>query len=223
MGALSTDRSLHSGERQVAPTLDGIRPDHVERYRLAARYVTPGINVLDCACGVGYGSVILAGAGAQSVTGLDISQAAIDYAREHYSVPEPLIDPATGQASGPQIVYQCGVAPYIPCLHPIGEKFHLVASLETLEHVEDDYELLTWIHYRMAPDAVLVCSVPNVKIYPDPHANLFHVRHYSPAQFLDLLEQAGFGLLVACSQTDNLPALNAGWLGGTLIAVCRRM
>ncbi len=48
------------GQRQAAPNLKGIRPDHVARYELAARFIPENGVVLDMACGVGYGAYILA-------------------------------------------------------------------------------------------------------------------------------------------------------------------
>ena len=44
---------LRDGQRQVAPILDGIRGDHLARYRWAARTLSPRSRVVDVACGVG--------------------------------------------------------------------------------------------------------------------------------------------------------------------------
>lgn len=44
-----------------------------------------GKTMLDGACGVGYGSCLLARAGANQVTGVDISDEAICFARRQYS------------------------------------------------------------------------------------------------------------------------------------------
>jgi hypothetical protein len=52
---------MRDGERQVAPTLEGIRRDHVARYEWAARRLKG--RVLDACCGIGYGTQILAKAG----------------------------------------------------------------------------------------------------------------------------------------------------------------
>ena len=53
---------MEQGERQVAPTLDGFREDHLARYHFAAQRLA-GKKVVDAGCGVGYGSFILAEAG----------------------------------------------------------------------------------------------------------------------------------------------------------------
>ena len=58
---------LHSGERQVSDTLEGIRADHRARYEWAAGRLA-GKKVVDAACGVGYGAKILPNSGTQAAT-----------------------------------------------------------------------------------------------------------------------------------------------------------
>ena len=55
--------------------------EHVARYRWAAP-LAAGADVLDAACGVGYGAHLLSRAGARSVTGVDAFAGAIIEARE---------------------------------------------------------------------------------------------------------------------------------------------
>jgi SAM-dependent methyltransferase len=55
----------------------------MHRYAWAQRLVG-GLDVLDCACGEGYGSRILADS-ARSVTGVDIDSASIEHARRRYA------------------------------------------------------------------------------------------------------------------------------------------
>jgi protein-L-isoaspartate O-methyltransferase len=71
---------LHSGERQVAATVEGIRRDHVARYEWAARQINSAV-VFDFGCGVGYGSAILA-ARANRVIAIDRSEAGDRLRRE---------------------------------------------------------------------------------------------------------------------------------------------
>ena len=73
-----------TGERFIVGQAVGdIVIEHMQRYRMAAK-LAEGRDVLDVACGEGYGSSILAGM-AQRVTGVDISPQAVAYAREHYA------------------------------------------------------------------------------------------------------------------------------------------
>jgi len=76
------DKSLRSGERQVAQTLQGVEEWHRWRYLETLKYIE-GKDVLDVGCGVGYGSYIMA-ENAKSVFGLDDSQEAIDQAWEYF-------------------------------------------------------------------------------------------------------------------------------------------
>ena len=75
--------SVRPYERFVPGTADGelIEVEHLARYRWAAQLVA-GRTVLDAGCGVGYGSAMLAGAGAGEVVGLDLSARAIEAARD---------------------------------------------------------------------------------------------------------------------------------------------
>ena len=57
---------------------------HRARYEFASRFLPAAGRSLDIACGVGYGTRLLAGPGGVSVLGVDISPAAIDHARRHH-------------------------------------------------------------------------------------------------------------------------------------------
>jgi len=59
---------------------------HVERYAFAAEHARPG-RLLDLACGVGYGTRILADRRRDliSALGVDVSPEAVAYAHEHFA------------------------------------------------------------------------------------------------------------------------------------------
>src|SRR5690625_588057 len=69
-----------TGERFTPECVREMAYEHWHRYAWAAQVVA-GKSVLDAACGEGYGSNLLA-ARARSVTGLDISEAAIEQDRK---------------------------------------------------------------------------------------------------------------------------------------------
>jgi len=75
-----------NGERQIGKIFGEIEPKHIARYKIAADYCKGG-NVLDAACGCGYGSNLLAQEGAESVLGVDNSFEALEYAQEHWAYP----------------------------------------------------------------------------------------------------------------------------------------
>lgn len=108
--------------KQVAPELGGIREDHIGRYKFAQAFIGEDDVVLDCACGVGYGSYILAtGTGLSSIDAVDIEEQAIAYAKKHYS--------------HEKIEHK---AADIFCLELPDEHYDVICSFETIEHLDGD-------------------------------------------------------------------------------------
>lgn len=141
---------------------------HLERYEFATRQGMPG-RWLDCACGVGYGSYLIAQSrtDALAVVGVDISQDAINYANGHYMLP--------GKTE-----FYCEDA----CLFCRGQ-FDTIVSLETIEHVDCPETLVRhFVNDLLLPHGVLVASVP---ITPSVDANPFHKHDFSRRQFLRML------------------------------------
>lgn len=64
-------------------TATGVCQDHTIRYEFAKQF-TKGKKVLDAACGVGYGSVILE---AEEYVGYDVSEEAVGYGLKNFSSP----------------------------------------------------------------------------------------------------------------------------------------
>ncbi len=117
---LSDIASLFSPER-VYLVGDGDDGDqnhlkHLSRYRFASMFVGGG-TVLDCACGSGYGSTILA-TKADRVISVDVSSESIDFAVKNNA--------------SPKIEYSCKPLQHLD-FEP--RSLRTVVSLETLEHV----------------------------------------------------------------------------------------
>jgi SAM-dependent methyltransferase len=188
---------LRSGDCQVAPTLAGIRGDHLARYRFALErgHLWP---VLDAGCGIGYGARILADAGFQ-VHAWDHDPEKIAYGQTHYDHP----------AIRWSVADICAVT----CWQAM-----TAIAFEVLEHLESPGQAL-----RRFPDR-LIASVPNELVVPKlPGTFPHHVRHYSPDAFMTLLTRAGYRVVEFWSQddlTDKPP--HAGEDGRTLVAVCSR-
>ena len=178
--------------------LDEIRRDHVLRYRFAASRIQKGAEVLDIACGCGYGSKILHDARLK-ITGIDISQDAIEYAAKNY--PGPCYLQAKAEDLGDL-------------------SFDAVVSFETLEHLKEPERLLA----KTKTD-LLIASVPNEEKYPF-WADRFagdeypHQRHYTPAQFHELLDNANYSVLEWFTQKDKKGDITPGMDGLFLIAIC---
>lgn len=78
---------LENGSRQVSSTLKGIDFWHKERYYFA-RFLCSQLkscSVIDCGCGVGYGSFILSESeNVKSIFAFDICEEAISFAKRYY-------------------------------------------------------------------------------------------------------------------------------------------
>jgi len=159
-----------TGERFTPECVREIFHEHWHRYAWAQRLVD-GLEVLDCACGEGYGSRILADA-ANSVTGVDIDPTTIDHAGRRYG--------RDGlefvQASALELPFD-------------DDRFDAVVSFETLEHLAEHDELMTEFRRVLKPGGFLLISSPDKKTYSDDTGfeNEFHVRELYREQFEDLL------------------------------------
>ncbi len=143
-------------------------PDEYARYEFAARYV-PGRRVLDCACGAGYGSLLLLRAGAAQVIGVDVSEDALAHARWHFRGPD----------------YRRGDGRTLPLETASVE---VAVSLETIEHAPDAAQFLGELSRVLEPGGTLVLSTPlsrgPERLLPrNPH----HLREYDDAELAALL------------------------------------
>ncbi len=155
----------------VAVNAEDRRQFHLARYEFAATF-TDGSRVLDCACGTGYGSALLATRGrAASVVGIDLDEVTIAYAARHHS-----------RGNVRFVVADAGR------LDMLGSgSVDLVVSFETIEHVPDDRAMLEELRRVLRPGGRLVVSTPNnwpVDISP------FHVRTYDEAAFRTMLSES---------------------------------
>jgi ubiquinone/menaquinone biosynthesis C-methylase UbiE len=149
-----------TGERFIPGTAGEIWHEHWHRYHFTAPLVA-GLDVLDVACGEGYGSALLA-TRAATVIGADIAQTAVDHARSRYA--------AVANLSFRQA--DCAALPFADA------NFDAVVSFETIEHIIAQEPFLHEIRRVLRPDGLLILSCPNKAEYSDRLgvANEFHVR-----------------------------------------------
>ena len=141
---------------------------HLARYRWAARQLRPG-RLLDLACGVGYGSRLLADSRPDvSVLGVDLSERAVDYARRRYA--------------GERVDFRSGDALHF---HD-AEGFDTIVSLETVEHVPDPGAMLGQLAGLLRPGGRLIASVPTT---PSVDLNPHHLHDFTEASFRALLAE----------------------------------
>jgi len=148
-----------TGERFTPECVREIFYEHWHRYAWA-RGLVAGLDVLDCACGEGYGARLLADT-ARGVTAVDVDGAAIEHARRRY-----------GRGGLTYVEADALSLPFDD------ERFDAVVSFETLEHLAEHDELLTEFRRVLKPGGFLLISSPDRKTYSDDtgFVNEFHVR-----------------------------------------------
>jgi 2-polyprenyl-3-methyl-5-hydroxy-6-metoxy-1,4-benzoquinol methylase len=184
---MKIERDLHADMLREA----GVRSDaHVVRYQLAATLVKPGDRVADAACGLGYGSHVLACLSeASHVTGIDLSDWGVEHARRNYA--------------DERVAFECGSLP--DALAGVQEStYDFVVSLETLEHVDDPALLLRAFWRTLKPGGRIFVSVPNdwadeTGKDPNPH----HLHVYDWHRLKRELEEAQFIVESAWSLTAS--------------------
>lgn len=155
-----------------------VRTEHLARYLWAVQVTGKRrlARVLDCACGAGYGSRLLARAGRQVV--------AVDRA------------PWLGAPADGVAFHRADLNAGLPFC--AAGSMDAVVCFETLEHVERDGLLLGEFHRVLGPGGVLLVSVPRAGCEPvdgrgkprNPH----HLRLYEPEGLQALLAGAGFAV-----------------------------
>ena len=143
-------------------------PEHRQRYEFFARACAEK-SVLDAACGVGYGTRILAEAGAASVLGVDLSEDALTIARQQFAHPR-------AEFARRDVADLDGLGP-----------FDLVVSFETIEHVTEPERFMRAVRSVIADHGLFVCSTPNTDYRgQSKEANPFHLSNLGFAEFAAL-------------------------------------
>jgi SAM-dependent methyltransferase len=143
-----------------------IEAEHLSRYAWAAQFAS-GRRVLDAACGMGYGSAMLAAGGATEVIGVDLDESVIARVRA---------------AAKPGTSFQVADLRELP----FGDdEFDLIVSFETIEHVPDPAVVFDELSRVLKPGGLLLVSTPNRDVYTP--GNPFHLRELTPSEFMDEL------------------------------------
>lgn len=154
--------------------------DHFGRYDFAVPFAR-GKRVLDIACGSGYGSYLVASAGAAFVQGVDLSQEAIAVARRRF-----VLDNLQYERSD--------------LLDFVSDRpFDLIISFETIEHIGDYRMAIAKYRQLLAEDGLLLLSSPNriitspeAQSIEDPPSNRFHIREFTVPELIAELDKGGF-------------------------------
>ena len=158
-----------------------------------------GLDVVDMACGEGYGAAVLA-RNARHVTGVDANPEAFEHARARYG--------------GPTVGFARDL------VDSYSEPCDAVTFLQTIEHVEDDAGVLRHFKSMLRPGGVAYVSTPNLLTLAPPGAeksdNPWHLREYRPEEFRALCESVFdrvelLGLFHARKLRAHEIALKLGW------------
>lgn len=159
---------MFTGERVVPDLTGSIAYEHLHRYALAWR-CAHGVDVLDVACGEGYGSFILSSV-AKKVFAVDLSPSTIANASRTYS--------------RPNLTYLQGDCTQIPL---DDASLDLVVSFETIEHHDQHDQMMREVKRLLRPNGVLIISTPAKGVYPP--GNPYHVKELTSEEFKSLMGQ----------------------------------
>lgn len=141
--------------------------EHTERYRFAGKQVKQK-TVVELGCGTGYGSTILAQAGAKKVIALDISAEAIAYAKKHFA--DKRIDYVISRAE------KTGLEDNFA---------DIVVSFETIEHLKEPAQFVAEALRILKPGGSLILSTPNRETsFGD---NPYHLQEFTVGELDSLL------------------------------------
>jgi SAM-dependent methyltransferase len=130
------------------------------------------MRVLDCSCGTGYGTFMLA-RNAKEVIGVDKNPEALAIAK--------------GNWSRKNIRY---LQLDVTNLNQISGAFDLIVSFETAEHVEDPRRFLRHAGECLHPHGTLIVSTPNKDVYRRTlEPNPFHIHEFTKQEFGRMLSE----------------------------------
>jgi 2-polyprenyl-3-methyl-5-hydroxy-6-metoxy-1,4-benzoquinol methylase len=171
---------------------------HLAVYEWIAARVA-GLQVVDMACGEGYGTSVLA-TRAASVTGVDANPDAHEHARLKYTRP--------------------GVRFERALIDDYDEECDAIVFLQTIEHISDPRATLDRFRTLLRPGGTAFVSTPNVLTLAPAGAprsdNPWHVHEYRPEEFRSLCADCFehvelLGLFHARKLRAHELALRAGW------------
>ena len=137
---------------------------HLYAYETAARLVEPETRVLDIGFGEGYGSAILADAGAEYL-GIEVDPEVVEHARARYGSRFETYDGTTIDAPD--------------------ESFDLVLAFQMIAYLEDPQPWLREVRRVLATNGTALVTTPNrvYRLYEGQRPwNRYHAREYSAAE-----------------------------------------
>lgn len=162
---------------------------HLQRYQFAGKYLTPGL-VADAACGVGYGSYLLATGFEKTITkitAIDIDHDVINYATQRYK--HPLIE-----------FLEMDLFSYRSA-----NLFNTIISLETIEHLPNPQQFVLHMTSQLAVGGRFIASAP---VTPSVDANPYHLHDFTERSFKKLFTAAGLTEVGSLLQVQRYKPFN---------------
>jgi SAM-dependent methyltransferase len=155
--------------------------NHIKRYQFAVSLlpIEKDLNILDAACGVGYGSFLLSSIPNSKIIAIDRSHVALEIARSTYS-----------KDNVQYLEDDC---------HTLGNSnsfgpFDVIVSFETLEHLPKPDKFLKQCYTNLQKGGKLIISTPNQIVSSKENLQKweFHEKEYTPDEFYTILQNTGF-------------------------------
>ncbi|OCL28572.1 SAM-dependent methyltransferase [Orenia metallireducens] len=197
-----------TGERVIPEEMNprnGLVIEHIARYKFASRFARG--RVLDIACGVGYGSEILMamGEGIDEIVGVDIDEESIEYAKRVYKYPWNSF--LVGDVNDEGLCDEIG-------------KFDTIVSMETIEHIKDDYTFVNNLKSLLKEDGLLIISTPFGRGRDFECVNPYHYRQYTEEEFREVLGLfSEIDLYCQCDKTIEKPIKGKDYY--LMVALCK--
>lgn len=162
--------------------------------RLTRQLSQPGDRFLEIGCGTGYVLQALANECGLTVTGSELFEEGLGFARQR--LPEAEFS-----------VLDARQMPY-------REEFDLAGAFDVLEHIDDDIGVLRGLRGALRAGGHLLVTVPQHRwLWSDADDYAHHVRRYRRPELVERIEDAGFEVLrVSSFVTSLLPLMLASRL-----------
>jgi len=177
------------------------REMHLSRYFYLADFINKNKaagavppKILDCGCGTGFGTKILAEKTNSPSIGLDYSQEAIDYAKQNQQT--SLTEFVQGDAT--KLPFTSGEFNYVVSIGVLQQ-----LSLEQADKAIDEMMRV------LAPGGHLIIQLPNksvlAPIFDKYGNNPYHKHEYTPDELSGILEKKGLHISAVVGQHPRFP------------------